>query len=218
MYTRHAFTLIELLIVVAIIAILAAIAVPNFLEAQMRSKVSRAKADMRSLATAVEAYSVDHNTYPTYSNPEEELIGGLTSLTSPLAYISAIPRDALGPSYYPSASNPRSKFRPSFYELGSGKANVRSAGQGGQWYPNDTWMLESDGPNKRDDTSAWLGPNLNTSAFPWVALTGTDFEMELVSALKYDPTNGTISGGEVYRTGGVRPDSPPLRMLFERSD
>lgn len=45
------FTLIELLIVVAIIAILAAIAVPNFLEAQMRAKVSRTKADMRSMVT-----------------------------------------------------------------------------------------------------------------------------------------------------------------------
>jgi len=57
------FTLIELLIVVAIIAILAAIAVPNFLEAQVRSKVSRAKADMRTAATALEAYFVDANTY-----------------------------------------------------------------------------------------------------------------------------------------------------------
>ena len=59
------FTLIELLIVVAIIAILAAIAVPNFLEAQVRAKVSRSHADMRSLATAIEAYVVDYNKYPT---------------------------------------------------------------------------------------------------------------------------------------------------------
>src|SRR5210317_2224960 len=59
-----AFTLIELLIVVAIIAILAAIAVPNFLEAQIRSKVSRVKSDQRSLATAIESYYVDNNSYP----------------------------------------------------------------------------------------------------------------------------------------------------------
>ena len=60
---KKAFTLIELLIVVAIIAILAAIAVPNFLEAQTRSKVSRTKADMRSLVTAIEAYRADNNDY-----------------------------------------------------------------------------------------------------------------------------------------------------------
>jgi prepilin-type N-terminal cleavage/methylation domain-containing protein len=58
------FTLIELLIVVAIIAILAAIAVPNFLEAQTRSKVTRVKADQRTLATALESYYIDNNTYP----------------------------------------------------------------------------------------------------------------------------------------------------------
>jgi prepilin-type N-terminal cleavage/methylation domain-containing protein len=53
------FTLIELLIVVAIIAILAAIAVPNFLEAQVRAKTARVRSDMRTMATAIEAYRVD---------------------------------------------------------------------------------------------------------------------------------------------------------------
>ena len=62
--SKSGFTLIELLIVVAIIAILAAIAVPNFLEAQTRSKVSRAKADLRTMATAIESYTVDHNKPP----------------------------------------------------------------------------------------------------------------------------------------------------------
>ena len=61
---KRGFTLIELLIVVAIIAILAAIAVPNFLEAQTRSKVSRVKADQRSITTALESYVVDTNKYP----------------------------------------------------------------------------------------------------------------------------------------------------------
>lgn len=63
---KKAFTLIELLIVVAIIAILAAIAVPNFLEAQTRAKVSRVMADQRSYATALETYYIDNNTYPVY--------------------------------------------------------------------------------------------------------------------------------------------------------
>ncbi len=58
------FTLIELLIVVAIIAILAAIAVPNFLEAQTRAKISRVKAELRTMGTAIETYTIDHNKQP----------------------------------------------------------------------------------------------------------------------------------------------------------
>ena len=58
------FTLIELLIVIAIIGILAAIAIPNLLSAVQRGKQKRTMADMRSLATAIEAYAVDNNAYP----------------------------------------------------------------------------------------------------------------------------------------------------------
>jgi prepilin-type N-terminal cleavage/methylation domain-containing protein len=65
MRCRPAFTLIELLIVVAIIAILAAIAVPHFLAAQTRAKVSRVRADMRTVATALESYRTDWAVYPS---------------------------------------------------------------------------------------------------------------------------------------------------------
>ena len=58
------FALIERLIVVAIIAILAAISVPNILKAHTRSNVVRAKADMRALACARQAYRVDDDQYP----------------------------------------------------------------------------------------------------------------------------------------------------------
>ena len=58
-----AFTLIELLIVVSIISILASIAVPNFLEAQVRSKVARVRAEHYTIAVALEAYHVDNNSY-----------------------------------------------------------------------------------------------------------------------------------------------------------
>ena len=86
------FTLIELLIVVAIIAILAAIAVPNFLEAQVRSKVARCKSDMRNLANALEAYFVDNNKYVTENsdllgilNESERAARGFRWLTTPIA-------------------------------------------------------------------------------------------------------------------------------------
>jgi len=98
------FTLIELLIVVAIIAILAAIAVPNFLEAQTRSKVARCLADMRSIATGAETYTVDYNKAPAASqfsgNSTRVLWGGTNingipvgSITSPISYMTSIPKD-----------------------------------------------------------------------------------------------------------------------------
>jgi type II secretion system protein G len=67
MSRNQGFTLIELLIVVAIIGLIAAIAIPNLINAIDRGKQKRTMADIRTVATAVEAYSVDHSTYPQYA-------------------------------------------------------------------------------------------------------------------------------------------------------
>ena len=57
------FTLIELMIVVAIIGILAAIAIPNFVKFQCRSKQSEAKGNLKAVYVAQEAYRGEYDTY-----------------------------------------------------------------------------------------------------------------------------------------------------------
>lgn len=219
------FTLIELLIVVAIIAILAAIAVPNFLEAQTRAKISRAKSDMRTLATALESYYVDHESYTSRNlegdNPQSAGTShgqpwwrGLALLTSPIAYISGIPLDGFGDSKVD--NNPANRRGPG-YGLGTGIANPRTqVGISANNIPTnrtDCYMLESDGPDRYDDTG---GVILATSRFPFPAIADVnDLEAVLyvdfvgqplaAHALLYDPTNGTVSGGEIARFGGVKP-------------
>lgn len=196
------FTLIELLIVVAIIAILAAIAVPNFLEAQVRSKVSRAKADMRSTATALESYAVDNNKYPDIVTPG---IGGpiklglaysratLPLLSTPVAYMStALLIDvfavgAIDTTYFGYANAKASisdNLTVTAAGLGSTSAGDRDIFAGHRWF------LQSVGPDRVNYalTSGFL------AAFN--AMTNkTQYEFF------YDPTNGTVSGGDVVRTG-----------------
>jgi len=58
---RGGFTLVEIMIVVAIIALLAAIAVPNFLRARKRSQATRILEDLRLIDAAVDQYAIEFN-------------------------------------------------------------------------------------------------------------------------------------------------------------
>ena len=58
---RSGFTLVEIMIVVAIIALLAAIAVPNFLRARKRSQAARCLEDLRILDSALDQYAIETN-------------------------------------------------------------------------------------------------------------------------------------------------------------
>ena len=63
---KKGFTLIELMIVVAIIGILAAIAIPNFLKFQAKSKQSEAKTNLKAIYTAQTGYYGEFSTYNTF--------------------------------------------------------------------------------------------------------------------------------------------------------
>ncbi|WP_426754252.1 type IV pilin protein PilA [Myxococcus sp. Y35] len=65
---NRGFTLIELMIVVAIIGILAAIAIPNFIKFQARSKQSEAKTNLKALYTAQKSFFSEKDRYSHYAN------------------------------------------------------------------------------------------------------------------------------------------------------
>jgi prepilin-type N-terminal cleavage/methylation domain-containing protein len=59
--SKSGFTLIEIMVVVAIIALLASIAVPNFMRARKRSQATRILEDLRIIDSAIDQYAIENN-------------------------------------------------------------------------------------------------------------------------------------------------------------
>ena len=93
----HGFTLIELIIVVAIISILAAILIPNFLHARAEAASAACEGNLKQIATALQEYAVDNDgQYPaTSAVVDVNLFGGPGN-----PYLSSVPSDPAGGLYY----------------------------------------------------------------------------------------------------------------------
>ncbi len=180
---KRAFTLIELLIVVAIIGVLAAIAVPNFLNAQIRAQIARATSDHKSIGDSLEMYLLDHNAYPGDHDLDNFMNGeaGLFRLTTPVSYMSSLPSDPFIErnlmNYISQSSNGYAKQGRPDYEMGSGSDNT------GQ-YRIHAWSLLSYGPDRDDD----IGPHDSFPFGVWIK--------------PYDATNGLRANGDLSRIGG----------------
>jgi len=186
------FTLIELLIVIAIILILIAIALPNFLEAQIRAKVVAAEGDMRSTATALEAYQTDWRKYPWPAEfpalsvppvpPTDPFELHLSSiLTSPVAYMGTLPVDPFD-NLFASGSD---QTLPVPFHYTEQETNDRLGA-----------------PLLMDDLTVAVFSQRRTALY-FILSHGpdSDHDEDITNLAQYSPTNGTKSNGDIYYFG-----------------
>ncbi len=187
-------------------------------EKQIAADVFKAKSDLRSLQTALEAYYVDANSFPGSSarrvmvvpakdnlNLVKVLRTGPSgpptflplgpdvpmTLTTPIAYLTKMPTDPFA-----------EEVQPGYRYYNSGKASVsavlRENGNlknavvtvGGEPRPSG-WIMWSAGPDRKYDIDY----------FQYDAANSTESERKLIPHT-YDPSNGTVSPGDIWRISG----------------
>ncbi len=213
------FTLIELLVVVGIIALLSAIAVPNYQNALARSKISKFMGDARAVETAIETFAIDNSTYPNedyypvgmaelnYAQPPSKPGAGFLSrsLTTPIAYLGKLPRDPFK-NQSPEYLNEKTRF-PYNYSTDTQNTAIFQGGVGSYYVSsvydsiisnqvmrrgkatNAIWMLSSPGPDG-DRDDGWNNEWNNPIA-------GSSSDIPTI----YDPSNGTTSNGDLFMFG-----------------
>jgi general secretion pathway protein G len=132
---RGGFTLLEVLLVLAILGVIAAIVVPSLLGRQQEAMVRTTKSSIAGLETALQAYAIDHNgVYPDGGIDEMQ-----TSLLQPKdadgnplkAYVDTIPKDAWGKPInyrYPATKQPQGVDKPDVWSNGQDGKNDDGGG------------------------------------------------------------------------------------------
>jgi len=101
---QSGFTLIEIMVVVVILSILAAIVVPRIMDRPDEARIVKAKQDIRAMEAALNLYRLDNYNYPTTEQGLEALISEPTSPPEPpnwkeAGYVDRLPRDPWGNDY-----------------------------------------------------------------------------------------------------------------------
>lgn len=95
---QSGFTLIEIMVVIVILGILAAVVVPNIMSRPDEARIAKAKQDIRALSTALDLYKLDNYTYPTTDQGIEALASKPSSAPEPKnyredGYLKKVPMD-----------------------------------------------------------------------------------------------------------------------------
>jgi general secretion pathway protein G len=109
-YVARAFTLIELLLVMVILVVLAAIVLPRFTGRSQQAKITAAKTDLSNIKTALKMFEVDNGRFPTQDEGLTALVTAPASATNWQPYLDKglVPVDPWGNPYvyhYPSTTN-----------------------------------------------------------------------------------------------------------------
>jgi len=227
MKCRHGFTLIELLFVVATIAILAAIAVPNFLEAQTRTKLARFKAEMSVVSLGLNRYYADHGAFPP--NHPEVTSYLTTALDSPIiaeGYTTAPATAKMawheenGPLLHDQeAAYKMVKLPPLYYNSRQFNLLTTPVAYLESGIPVDvfgvyktlrpTYLNSYDlfANDRRTTYSGLWGRHVTSATLVVMTGMGPDGQINLEHPLNgpwvaYDSTNGTASDGDIINTEG----------------
>ena len=116
------FTLIEIMVVVIIIGLLAGIVVPNVMDSLDKANVQKARADFKTLQTALKLYRIDNFNYPSTEQGLEALVSKPSIAPIPRnyksnGYIETLPKDPWGSDYQ--YMSPGESHEYDIYSLGA---------------------------------------------------------------------------------------------------